>query len=67
MIAITVNDEPRSFPDSFTVADLIRELGKDAKALAVEVNREVVPRAEHAARVLADGDAVEIVTLVGGG
>ncbi|MFO0802225.1 MAG: sulfur carrier protein ThiS [Gemmataceae bacterium] len=64
---ITINAEPRSFPDPLTVAELIRTLGKDPAKLAVEVNRDVVPRAQHAARSLANGDAVEIVTLVGGG
>ena len=64
---ITVNAEPKSFPDPVTVADLLRHLGKDAKKLAVEVNRNVVPRGEHAACRLKEGDAVEIVTLVGGG
>ena len=67
MPKITVNAEPRSFPDPLTVAELIRSLGKDPSKLAVEVNRDVVPRAEHPARMLRDGDAVEIVTLVGGG
>ena len=67
MPKITVNAEPRSFPDPLTVAELIRTLGKDPSKLAVEVNRDVVPRSEHPARMLQDGDAVEIVTLVGGG
>src|SRR5712691_9678584 len=67
MPKITVNAEPRSFPDPLSVAELIRTLGKDPGKLAVEVNRDVVPRAEHPARSLCDGDAVEIVTLVGGG
>src|SRR6266404_4977837 len=67
MPTITVNAEPRSFPDPLTVAGLVRLLRKDPAKLAVEVNRDVVPRAEHAARHLRDGDAVEIVTLVGGG
>ncbi len=67
MPSITVNAEPHAFPAPLTVADLLRELGKDPAKLAVEVNRDVVPRADHPARVLTDGDAVEIVTLVGGG
>lgn len=67
MPTVTVNDQPRTLPDPATVADLLRALGKDPGKLAVEVNREVVPRADHPARRLADGDAVEIVTLVGGG
>jgi thiazole synthase len=64
---ITVNAEPRSFPDPLTVAELLRALGRDPRKLAVEVNRAVVPRADHDRAALRDGDAVEIVTLVGGG
>ena len=66
-MTITVNGEPRPVPDPCTVADLLRALGKDPGKLAVEVNRDVVPRAAHPAHALRDGDAVEIVTLVGGG
>ncbi|MBX9581889.1 MAG: sulfur carrier protein ThiS [Gemmataceae bacterium] len=66
-MTITVNGEPRPAPDPCTVADLLRALGKDPAKLAIEVNRDVVPRAAHAGHALRDGDAVEIVTLVGGG
>src|SRR4051794_28842207 len=67
MPTITVNEQQQTFPDPLTVADLIRHLAKDPKKLAVEVNRDVVPRGDHHSRTLADGDADEIVTLVGGG
>jgi thiazole synthase len=67
MPTITVNAEARTLPDPLTVADLLRHLGKDPAKLAVEVNRAVVPRTEHTVRSLSEGDAVEIVTLVGGG
>src|SRR5437763_13288030 len=67
MPKITVNAEPRSFPAPLTVSDLLRTLAKDPAKLAVEINRDVVPRAEHPRRQLREGDAVEIVTLVGGG
>jgi thiazole synthase len=67
MPTITINAEPRTLPDPLTVADLLRHLGKDPVKLAVEVNRAVVPRIDHTVRRLHDGDAVEIVTLVGGG
>ena len=40
MPTITVNAEPRTFPDPLTVADLLRHLGKDPRKLAVEVNRD---------------------------
>jgi thiazole synthase len=68
MPTITINGEPTAFPDAhLTVAELLARLGKDAKVLAVEVNREVVARSAHATHALRDGDAVEIATLVGGG
>jgi sulfur carrier protein len=33
----------------------------------VEINREIVPRGQHAERVLAADDRVEIVHAIGGG
>jgi sulfur carrier protein len=63
-----VNGAPRRVPVGFTVLDLLRELGLGERSrLAVERNHEVVPRARHAATLLAPGDRVEIVTFVGGG
>jgi len=67
MPSITINAESRSFPSPLTVADLLRQLGRDPKRLAVEVNEIVIRRDEQESRSLADGDRVEIVTLVGGG
>ena len=39
----------------------------DQPHVAVELNLEVVPRAQHGATVLREGDKLEVVTLVGGG
>jgi thiamine biosynthesis protein ThiS len=64
---INVNGEGREVPPGTTVAALLELLAAPRQATAVEVNRRLVPRAEHAAHALAEGDAVEIVTLVGGG
>jgi thiazole synthase len=54
-------------PVPATVAGLLAELKLDPQRVAVEVNRELVPRAVHVSRQLSDGDSIEIVTLVGGG
>ena len=67
MPTIVVNGESRSTQDRQTVAELLRELGLDPRQVAVERNREIVPRAEHGQAVLGDGDELEIVTFVGGG
>ncbi len=66
-VDIIVNDEPRRVGQSIAVAELLEELGLADKYVAVEVNRELVPRPRHADHHLAAGDCVEIVTLVGGG
>lgn len=66
-MTIYVNGEPRETSPGATLADLLRELGLERKAVAVELNLHVAPRAEHARRALSAGDRLEIVSLVGGG
>ena len=64
---VTVNGSERAVPEGATVRDLLELLGLNDGPVAVEINRVVVPRAEHAAHRIAAGDAVEIVRFVGGG
>ena len=64
---LTVNGEPREVPDGLTVRALLEHLAVKAPRVAVEVNASVVKRAEHQTTALKPGDAVEIVTFVGGG
>lgn len=66
-MVVTVNGENREIPANLTVAALIRQLGLDKSACAVEVNHRLVPKAKHTEQTLADGDRIELVTLVGGG
>jgi sulfur carrier protein len=60
-IAIVVNGEDRQVRAGTTVLALA------GRKVAVEKNREVVPRAQHGSELLADGDRLELVTFVGGG
>jgi sulfur carrier protein len=64
---LTVNGERREVPDGLTVRGLIEHLGLTEGPVAVERNREVVPRADHEKALLSPGDVVEIVHFVGGG
>ena len=66
-ITVTVNGTPREIQASSTVTSLLTELGLDRSPCAVEVNREVAPKASHGEVTLSGGDVIEIVTLVGGG
>jgi len=67
MLTLTVNGEPRTLPKSLTVAELLAELHFDRKRVAVEINQDVVPAAQHGQHHIQSGDVIEIVTLVGGG
>jgi sulfur carrier protein len=64
---IELNGQPCEIANGTTVAMLLDELELDPRSLAVERNRELVPRGEHAGALLAEGDCIEVVTLVGGG
>jgi sulfur carrier protein len=64
---VVVNGTARDVPDELTIAGLVAHLGLADGPVAVEINREIVPRAEHGTRKVAAGDAIEIVHFVGGG
>lgn len=64
---VILNGEPRSVPGPLTVAELLAHLAIDARRVAVELNETVVRRAQYAQTPIHDGDAVEIVNVVGGG
>ena len=66
---LTINGEAKDVPDhdTMTVAELVVHLGLGEGPVAVELNREIVPRAQHVSRTIADGDVLEIVHMVGGG
>ncbi len=64
---ILLNGEPATLPSALTVAELLTHLGMGERRVAVEVNREIVPRSQHQTRTLAEGDRVELVQAMGGG
>ncbi len=66
-LQITVNGEPAAVANGETVADLLRRFNLAPERVAIELNAELVRRANFGATPLKAGDAVEIVTLVGGG
>jgi sulfur carrier protein len=66
-LRITINGEEREVPEKMTLSGLINHLALAPERLAVEVNREVVRRANWAHTPLAEGDRIEIVHFVGGG
>ena len=66
-LTIRLNGEPRELPSPLSVAALLESLGIDARRVAVEHNRRVVPRHAYRATMIDADDEVEIVNFVGGG
>jgi thiamine biosynthesis protein ThiS len=66
-VKLILNGEPREAPVLATVADLAAWLALPAFGSAVELNGEVIRRADQAATPLKEGDRLEVVRLVGGG
>ena len=66
-MTLTINGEHRDFNSISTVSDLLQQLGMKPDRVAVELNRELVPRERWASANLSDGDKLEIVHFVGGG
>lgn len=63
---LIVNGDTLSL-DGNTIADLVTQLELAGRRLAVEVNREIVPKSQHANFALNEDDVVEIVHAIGGG
>ena len=64
---VHVNGEAREIADGATISALLLTMQIDAIQVAVEVNAQVVRRANHAQVQLQAGNQIEIVTFVGGG
>lgn len=64
---ILLNGESLQVPDTTTIASLLDDTGLAERRVAVEVNREIIPRSRHAVHRLNPDDRVEIVHAIGGG
>ncbi len=66
-IEVRLNGKSHTLPQGSTVAELIVSLPVEPTAIAVEQNRQIVPRSLHPATTIEAGDELEVVTIVGGG
>jgi len=67
---LQINGEERDFPNSpspFSLSALVEQLGMKPDRVAVELNRDIVPRGRWNETILHDGDRLEVVHFVGGG
>jgi thiamine biosynthesis protein ThiS len=64
---VVVNGERREIPDGLNVAAMIEQLGMPLDRVALERNREILPRAKWKETLAQAEDSFEIVHFVGGG
>ena len=64
---ITLNGETKEIESGLSVSGLLEEIKMPSIGIAVELNREIVPKSEHNSTLLQEGDNLEIVKMVGGG
>lgn len=66
-ILVQLNGEMRPCPDGLHLDDALRSLGFDPRLVVVEFNGEILPRRHWPEQAVRAGDALEVVTIVGGG
>jgi len=67
-VQIQINGEQREFAQSsIALSELIEQLSLTPQRIAIEVNRQIIRRADWKSTNIRDGDRVEIVQFVGGG
>jgi len=64
---LVINGKTEQLPDGLTASQLIEHLGLQNARLAMEVNREIVPRSSFDSHYFSAGDKIEIVRAIGGG
>ena len=64
---IRLNGEPYEVEPGTTLARLVEAISDEPRGIAIELNREIVPKSQHGAVILAEGDELEVVQFVGGG
>jgi sulfur carrier protein len=64
---IILNGDSREIPEQTSAAELLQTLGLANRRLALEINREIVPRSHFDHHLIQPGDRIEIVHAIGGG
>jgi thiamine biosynthesis protein ThiS len=67
VMQIVLNGNETTLPSEMTLAELVEHLGVDRRLVALAHNGEVIPRDTYEQVTVRNGDAVEIVRMVGGG
>ena len=66
-LRVRVNGDELRLPRGASVTALLERLRVSTPRVAVERNREILPKAAYASTSIEEGDVFEVVEFVGGG
>lgn len=64
---VTLNGQTHDIAEQLTLDQLLESKGFGNQRVAVEINRQIIPRSRYNLQALSDGDKIEIVHAIGGG
>lgn len=64
---ISINGKETDMENGVTIEKLLLSLGVKPEGIAVELNKEIVPRAGHRLTAIKENDSIEIIRMAGGG
>ncbi len=67
MLQLTINGESKTFPRALTLSEMVEALALDPREVAIAMNQRIIARSDYSSTRLAEGDAVELVSFIGGG
>lgn len=64
---ITINGSTHNYPTDTSIVALLELLELQGQRIALEINKEIIPRSEYKNHTLTEGDTIEIIQAIGGG
>jgi len=66
-VKVSINGKKTDIENGATIEKLLVSLGIRPEGIAVEINKEIVPRAGHGRTIIKENDSIEIIRMAGGG
>ncbi len=67
MTQIKINGDSYNIEEGSSITGLLEKLDLQSKKVAIELNREIIPKSQYKTTKLNDNDKLEIVHFIGGG
>lgn len=66
-IQIYINGKKKNINSNYYLINILEEYSLKNKLIAVEINKEVIPKSNYKTKKINKNDRIEILELIGGG